>query len=311
MRARGILLSAAALALAAAGPFTQVCRAQANHTARAQEAQSSSTPSSPSAAALDVTPFPNLASEAAETVPPSATESSSLLSEPSLLLDAPPATSKHSSLPRFGIGVKAGTLGFGVEAATAVLRKANVRVGFNDASYSQGFSKDGILYGGKLQLRSLEAHFDYYLLGGFHISPGALLYNGNKGTATASVPGGQSFSLGSDTYYSDAADPMTGTGTLDLNKAAPMVTFGFGNLLPRSSRHFSVSTEFGVVFQGSPKVGLNFSGSTCDSTGTICTPSAGNSMLQSDITSEEAKINKSLKPFQYYPVVSIGFGWKF
>lgn len=238
---------------------------------------------------------------------PSVSESSS--NAPWIQL-APASAGGHSSLPRLGIGVKVGLLGVGVEAATAVMRRANLRGGFNDFSFSRGFSKDGIHYNGRLQLRSVEAHFDYYLFGGFHISPGALLYNGNKGTATASVPGGNSFTLGGTTYYSDAADPVTGRGTLALNKFAPMVTMGPGNLLPRSHRRWSINLEGGIAFQGSPNVGLNLAGSTCDVTGTVCQTISSNANIQANIASEEAKIDKKLRPFKYYPVFSIGFGWK-
>jgi hypothetical protein len=239
----------------------------------------------------------------------SASESSS--NAPWILpAQAPASAGGHSSLPRLGIGVKIGLLGVGVEAATAVMRRANLRGGFNDFTFNRAFSKDGIHYGGRLQLRSVEAHFDYYLFGGFHIGPGALLYNGNKGTATASVPAGNSFTLGGTTYYSDAADPVTGSGTLSLNKFAPMVTLGSGNLLPRSHRHWSINLEGGFAFQGSPKVGLNLAGSTCDVTGTVCQPISSNANIQANIASEEAKIDRKLRPFKYYPVFSIGFGWK-
>ena len=98
---------------------------------------------------------------------------------------------------------------------------------------------------------------------------------------------------------SDRTNPVSGTGTLKVPKAAPMVLFGFGNLLPRSSRHFAVNFEFGVVFQGSPdtKINLNNVGSIPD--------------IQSRIQAEQNKINDSLSLLKYYPVISLGFGYKF
>lgn len=215
------------------------------------------------------------------------------------------------ALPKFGIGVKASTLGIGVEAATAATSRSNVRVGINAFDYDHDFTKDGMDYKGKLSLRSAEILYDQYLIGGFHLSSGLLAYNHNRGSANASVPGGGSFTLGGTTFYSDRANPVSGSGTLALGKVAPMVLLGFGNLLPRSSRHFAVNFEFGVVFQGAPDAKLSLGGSTCSSQGSLCQNVGSNADIQSHIISEQNKINDSLKIFKYYPVVSLGFGYKF
>jgi hypothetical protein len=217
----------------------------------------------------------------------------------------------EGTITRFGAGVKASTLGAGIDVAAAVTRKSNVRVGFNAFSYNDTFSKDGINYGANLRLRSVEILYDQYLVGGLHISPGFLVYNGNGGTAAAAVPGGQSFSLGGTTYYSAAANPVVGTAALTLGKAAPMILFGVGNLVPRSHRHFSVGFETGVVFEGSPNATLNLMGSACTSQGALCQTIASNPAIQSNIISEQNKINNSMTPFKYYPVVSLEFGYKF
>ena len=218
---------------------------------------------------------------------------------------------QSDDLPRFGIGVKLSTLGAGIEAATAVTRKSNVRGGFNAFTYGTDLTKDGVGYSGELRLRSIDVLYDQYLVGPLHVSPGVLLYNGNRGTATASVPGGQSFSLGGNTFTSSAADPVRGTGTLNLGTVSPMVLFGVGNLLPRSSRHFAVNFEAGVIFQRAPQATLNLLGSTCNSTSTVCLPIASNPVVQSSIQSEQTKINNDTSFFKYYPIISLGFGYKF
>jgi len=33
--------------------------------------------------------------------------------------------------------------------------------------------------------------------------------------------------------------------------------------------------------------------------------------VQSNITGEETKLNNSMKPFKFYPILSFGFGYKF
>jgi hypothetical protein len=229
---------------------------------------------------------------------------------------APPAEpavpAKESSEGRIpiGIGVKVSTLGIGGEVAVAISHRSNVRVGFNMFSYGDTFNKDGVTYKGNLHLRSAQATYDLFLLKGLHISPGVLFYNGNQVSANASVPGGQTFTLSNTTYLSDPADPIVGTGKLTVYKAAPMVLFGIGNLVPRS-RHFSTSFEIGAAYQGPPRVTLNLSGSACDSTGVFCRTISSDPTIQSNIAAEQAKLNKSASPYKFYPVLSFGVGYKF
>lgn len=150
-----------------------------------------------------------------------------------------------------------------------------------------------------------------FLLKGLHLSPGVLLYNGNQVTANASVPGGQTFTLSNTNYVSDVADPVRGTGKLTVYKAAPMLLLGIGNLVPRSSSHFSTSLEIGAVYQGPPLVTLNLGGSACDSTGLFCRAISSDPTIQSNIAAEQAKLNKSASPYKFYPVLSFGVGYKF
>lgn len=209
-----------------------------------------------------------------------------------------------------GIGVKASLLGIGGEAAVPLSHRSNVRVGFNLFNYSHSFDKDGVTYKGTLNLRSVQATYDFFPIGGFHVSPGVLLYNGNSLTANASVPGGQTFTLNGVDYMSDASDPVAGTGKLSLYKAAPMVLIGFGNLVPRS-HHFSTTFEIGAAYSGPPQVKLNLTGSVCDSTGLFCRGISSDPTVQNNIVAEQNKLNKSASPYKFYPVISFGFGYKF
>ena len=223
---------------------------------------------------------------------------------------AAPAKAKSEGRIPIGVGIKVSMLGIGGEVALAVTQRSNVRFGFNVFSYGHTFDKDGVTYKGTLDLRSAQATYDLFFLKEFHISPGILIYNGNKVTANASVPGGQSFTLSNVNYLSDAADPVSGTGKLTVYKAAPMLLVGFGNLVPRS-RHFSTSFEIGAAYQGPPRVTLNLSGSACDSTGLFCRSISSDPTIQANVVSEQAKLNKSASPYKFYPVVSFGVGFKF
>ena len=215
--------------------------------------------------------------------------------------------------PKFGLAVSAGSLGAGVQGAVSVLSHSTVRVGFNYFSYSLSgtYSNDNLGYSGKLRLASAEALWDQYLAGPVHISAGALIYDGFQGTGSVHVPGGGSFSLNGLTYYSDASDPVSGTGMLSSRKVAPEVLLGFGNLVPRSRRHFTVNVDLGVAFQGSLNAQLNLGGSACTGPATGCAPISAQPAVQANVAAEQTRINNSLAPFKYYPVVRLSIGYKF
>jgi hypothetical protein len=90
-----------------------------------------------------------------------------------------------------------------------------------------------------------------------------------------------------------------------------MATIGWGNLVPRSHRHFSVPVEVGVVFQGSPKANLNLVGNVCDSPGVNCRSIASDPTVQSNILAEQTRVTNSMSFFKFYPVISVGFGYSF
>jgi len=211
---------------------------------------------------------------------------------------------------RVGIGVKVSTLGVGIEAATPLAEKFNVRGGFNMFRFSRSITNDGIPYTGQLQFQSAEAHLDWFPFWGIHVSPGLLLYNGNQLTATAAVPGGNTFSVGGTSYESDPLNPVTGTGKLNFMKVAPSIMFGVGNLIPRSGRHYSFLFEVGAVYQGSARVALNLAGNVCQTDGSNCVPTS-DPTVQANIQAQQTKIQNDINPYRFFPVISLGVGFNF
>jgi hypothetical protein len=223
----------------------------------------------------------------------------------------------QSSGPTVGVGVKFGTLGVGIQGAVGVTPKVAVRGGFNFLSYSHAFDQDGANYDASLKLQSLEASLDLMLGGGFRFSPGLLLYNNNHLDATLTVPASTSFSLGGVNYISQAGTPIGGTGLLDFKRVAPMLGIGFGSMVPQGNRHFTAQFDLGVVFQGPANVALALTGNGCfvapNGTPIGCAPVNLLPGIAANIASEQAKVadNNFVKLLKYYPVLSIGFGWKF
>jgi hypothetical protein len=222
-----------------------------------------------------------------------------------------PKEAGRGSSSKIGIGVKVSTLGVGIETATPLAGKLNLRGGFNMFRYGRAITDNGIHYDGQLRFQSAEAHLDFFPFGGFHISPGILFYNGNQVTATASVPGGQTFSVGGTTYESDPNTPVTGTGKLNFVKVSPSIMLGVGNLIPRNGRHYSVLFEVGGAYQGSARVALNLAGNVCDTTGAFCRAISGDSTVQANIQAQQVKIQHDVNPYRFFPVISLGVGFNF
>lgn len=231
---------------------------------------------------------------------------------------SPPPAAKgsqwNSDSGTVGVGVKVSSFGPGIEGAVRVAHRSNVRAGFNMITYDRTFDKDGVSYAGQLQFKTFEAHYDFFpWAGSFHISPGVLAYIGDPITATATVPANQSFSLGGINYYSDPTNPAHGTGKIKFNQAAPTITVGWGNLVSRKEgKHFSIPFEIGAAFQGSPKASLNLAGNVCATApGINCVNAATDPTVQSNVVSEQNKVNNDMSFFKVYPIISVGIGYKF
>jgi hypothetical protein len=214
----------------------------------------------------------------------------------------------------FGVSAKVSILlGIGIEGAVEVTRKSNVRGGFNFFNYDLTETQSGFSVDGHLRLRSAEAIYDWYPFGKvFHLSPGALIYNGNKVTADLTTTPGTSFTLNGTSYTSGAGNPVTGQATAALNnyKVAPMFLLGFGNLIPRSGRHFAVNFDIGGAFVGSPKVTMTMAGTAC-SAGRGCVNAATDPAFQSNLQSTVTKANNDVSFLKGFPVISIGFGYSY
>ena len=205
---------------------------------------------------------------------------------------------------------KISSLGAGADLAVAVRPKHSVRVGVNALLYGRRFDRDGIIYHGDLHLMNVDALWDYFPFGGrFHLSGGALLYNGNKLDVVGNVPAGQQFDIGSDSYRSSTTDPIHGTGSLHMNRFAPMAMVGFGNPA-HGDNALAVSFDVGVAYVGAPKVTLNFAGSACDVSGLNCS-SATQSDFQQSVVNEQAKLNRNVSSYSLYPVVQMSIGYRF
>ena len=131
-----------------------------------------------------------------------------------------PSAVISSQIPQRGTGpfsavafsVKVGIAGVGFEVTTPLAQRFNVRGSASFFSYSPTENYQSIQINGDIKLRSVNTSLDWYPFNNrFRISPGVTLYNGNSITATAMVPGGQTFDLEDTTFTSSPTDPSTAT----------------------------------------------------------------------------------------------------
>jgi hypothetical protein len=235
---------------------------------------------------------------------------------------SPASTGSGSSLPFSGlaIGVKLGLGGFGFDVATPLVhQRLNLRGGASFLSYTPStITTDNLNIDGNIKFQNADAMVDWFPFhGSFRLSGGATVYNNTGLTAALSVPGGQSFTVGSTTYYSEPynavtnpAGPILGTGvfTFGGNNVVPRTTIGFGNMLPKKG-HFRFETEVGVQYFSAPTVVYHFTGTGCQSLllGVYlnCGP-----INQTDVLNEQIKLQNDLYDLRFFPILSIGLSYK-
>ena len=251
-------------------------------------------------------PGPNLSVAAPEPLPAAAL----VIAEPPPPSGDARTTTGMQPFSALAVAVKVGIAGIGFDVATPLAQRFNLRGGASFFSYNSSYNVDGTTVNGDLKLRSVNLSADWFPFNNrFRISPGVILYNGNTLNATASVPGGQTFTLDDTDYTSSPTDPVRGSASLLFGKkAAPSLTVGTGNMIPRHGGHISIPFEIGFEYITSPTFLLNLQGTACSQG--IC-QSTANPQFQANLQGEQNEINSDIAPLRIYPIVSIGVGYKF
>ena len=114
-------------------------------------------------------------------------------------------------------------------------------------------------------------------------------------------------------YTSSPTDPLIATFSSQNNRfgnrVAPSITAGFGNLIPRSGRHWSVPFEIGMQYISAPKIGLALTGTGCSTDG--CQSVNTDAGTQANVQGQQNIINGDIYNLRFYPIVSVGVGYKF
>jgi hypothetical protein len=229
-----------------------------------------------------------------------------------------PAASEGGPFSGLGVGVKLGLAGIGFDVATPLVpTRLNLRGGATFFSYNLSETTgDNLVANGTLTLRNSGIMVDWFpFRGSFRLSGGATVYNNKGFSGSLDVPSGSSFTLGSDKYFATGTGGLVGTGVFKLGgDAGGRVSFGWGNLVPKQGHRFSFDTELGIEFVSKPTVALGFTGLVCPSAqGANCESpenAATYTPFLSDVTAEQSKLQTDVNFLSFYPIVSVGVGWR-
>lgn len=194
----------------------------------------------------------------------------------------------------FGLGVKAGTLGLGADAAIGLHDRIALRGGFGVFPFTPRLTYSGIEYDMELPSPQFTATADIFLIGALRLTGGVLVSTPdfvlksdltNAGTVDI---GGLQFA---------GSDVGLVSGAVINKDVAPYVGLGFGRIAKRGLGFF---VDLAVAFQGEPDVQLAATG-----------PIRDDPNFQSALRAEEQSLAEEIKLAKYYPILSLGLSFGF
>lgn len=193
---------------------------------------------------------------------------------------------QEETLPSVGLGVKIGTPGVGIEVGMPFTSKIGGRLGLNYFTYSYDTKQEGIEYDANLNLFTIGALVDWYPTGNIFRLTGGLLYNGNevKGKAKGDIKIG-------DNEYTD----VKVKAGIDFDDIAPYVGIGWDTSFG-AEKKWGFIGDIGFIYHGIPHVSFSATGTGID---------------PDDVKKEKEDLEDSIKKYEWYPVVTLGFIYRF
>jgi hypothetical protein len=194
---------------------------------------------------------------------------------------------------KFGAGVKAGTLGIGVEGTWRPLPYLDVRLGASQYSIDDSGSQAGINYDATLDLDTYHLTGNFrFPLSPFRVSAG-LYSNGNElNMQSLDTP---TFNIGGTTYTS--AEVGTLQSTTSFSSTSPYVGIGYDFSI---AGKVGLNLDLGLLWQGEPGVTLTADGLL-----------ANDPTFLSALEAERLELEDEMKDLKAWPVISLGFVYNF
>jgi hypothetical protein len=193
----------------------------------------------------------------------------------------------------FSAGLRAGTLGLGLEASWKPLKYLDIRIGGNTFTFNDDRAQAGIEYEQELTLESFYATAKIL----FNDSPMRL-------TLCAYANGNELFMVNDSMQDQDIGGvvyPGGGIGTLTstttFSSTAPYFGIGYDFTIKGK---IGMSVDFGVLWQGEPIVELASDGAL-----------AGDPSFQAALEAERRELEDEMSDFKAWPVLQVGVVYRF
>ncbi len=185
-----------------------------------------------------------------------------------------------------GIGTTGGTLGYGY----AFSKHRVVRIEGNFLSYSHAINVDSSRYEGDLKFRTFGLYYDFFLLGPFRVTGGALV-GSNKFEGSETVNHG-TVTINGQRYD---ANGQYVRSTIDFNSISPYLGIGWGHHPGFGLGFFS---DVGFIY-GRPTASIAVSSGLRQAAG------------DQNIAAEQASLQSQADHLRFFPVVRVGidFHW--
>ena len=191
------------------------------------------------------------------------------------------------------MGVRAGTVGLGIEGMWKPLPWVDFRAGLNRFDYSDTGAQAGINYDGEFRLDSYYGTANLrFPLSPLRLSVGAFVNNNEIELVSQDS---QAFVVGGTTFT--AADVGTLRSVTSFDSPSPYVGVGFDfDVFDK----VGITLDFGVLWQGEPSVSM-------DADGLL----ASDPTFLSALEAERQELEAEIEDYKAWPVLSIGFNYSF
>ncbi len=191
------------------------------------------------------------------------------------------------------LGLKAGTLGLGLEGTWRPMPLLDLRAGFNVYDYEDDGSQAGVNYDATLALETYYVTANFlFPISPFRVTAGAFM-NGNELQMASMTQ--TSFDIGNGTFT--PAEVGTLRSTTYFDDVAPYLGVGFDFSI---ADKVGLNLDFGVLWQGEPFVALTSDGSL-----------ANDPAFMAELEAERLQLEAEFKDYKAFPVVSLGFTFNF
>lgn len=199
----------------------------------------------------------------------------------------------------FGVGLKAGTLGLGVEGRWSPIPWLDIRLGANRYDLDTTGTQATVDYDATFAMDNyfLTGNFRFPL-SPFRVTLGAYS-NGNEIQMTSQDTGGLPLDFGGDSFDTGVIGSLQSVTSFD--STAPYLGVGYDFEL---FGKVGLNMDFGVLWQGDPSVSLF-------ATGYDNAPALIQAELDAALAIESAALEDDISDYKAWPVFSLSFVYNF